>query len=286
MDALWRHIPLLADIQPCGARLIQHFRSAGGVAAVMRALGPAVDHDVLAADGRRWSEHAAEAESDGRAARTVRTPDDPVADAPVLASLFGSLAPDGAVIKVAASSPRLHSHRGPALVFDGHDEMRTRLDRDDLDVSPDHVLVVRGCGPKGAPGMPEWAMAPIPRPLVARGVRDMLRVSDGRMSGTSYGTVILHVAPESAASGPLALVRDGDIIDFDLAARRIDLDVGERELTCRRSAARPRVSPHVRGWPKLYQDHVTQAPDGCDMDFLTLPADHPVAMIDPVVGRS
>ncbi|WP_166356121.1 dihydroxy-acid dehydratase [Phytoactinopolyspora limicola] len=284
MDTLWRDVPMVVDVEPGGTRLIHDFRAAGGVAGLFRVLGSSLEPDVRAADGQPWSNHAAEIRVDEQ---VIRSPAEPVAPAPALAAVFGTLAPDGAVIKAAAASPELMAHSGPALVFDSYEVMRDRLDRDDLPVSADHVLVIRGAGPIGGPGMPEWGMAPIPRQLAEQGVRDMLRVSDARMSGTSFGTVVLHVAPESAAGGPLGLVRDGDRISFDLAQRRLDLDVPADELARRTPAAPPAAATaHRRGWPRLYREHVLQAPDGCDLDFLVAPGPGPEPFVEPVVGRS
>jgi len=197
----------------------------------------------------------------------------------------GSLAPDGAVIKTSAATPALLRHRGPAVVFRGYEDMRRRVEDLALEVTPDSVLVLGGCGPVGA-GMPEWGMIPIPAKLAAAGVRDMVRVTDARMSGTSFGTVFLHVAPEAAVGGPLALVRDGDMISVDAAAGVLDLDVGADELARRRAAWSAPASPHLRGWPALYRAHVTQAPDGCDLDFLTAPTAAHRRFVEPVVGRS
>ncbi len=217
---------------------------------------------------------------------TIRTRDDPVSGAPVIAMLGGSLAPGGAVIKVAAASPDLLRHAGPAVVFDDYHDMRRRLDDPELQVAPSSVIVVRDCGPAGAPGMPEWGMAPIPRRLADQGVTDMLRVSDGRMSGTSFGTVVLHVTPEANRGGPLALVQDGDIIELDVPARRLDLQVDDAEIAERRAAWVPTPSPHQRGWPAMYRRHVLDATSGCDLDFLVPQSDGQAVFIEPVVGRS
>jgi dihydroxy-acid dehydratase len=328
LDALWRDVPLLADVEPCGSGLVHRLRADGGLPTLLAALtglpGPApaaaparADHRVStssrdpgpettsfwtldaalaqhAGDGRPWHEVLADVPAPGVAGSLIRTADDPVLPAPTLAAVRGSLAPSGAVIKVAAASPDLLDHTGRAVVFDSYDDMRTRLDDPDLDVTADDVLVVRGCGPVGVPGMPEWGMAPIPQRLVERGVRDMVRISDGRMSGTSFGTVLLHVAPEAAVGGPLALVHDGDPIRLDLAARSLDLLVDPAELDRRRAAratgpdqAGPRAGArHLRGWPRLYADHVLQADQGADLDFLTAPTPEHRVFVDPVVGRS
>jgi dihydroxy-acid dehydratase len=288
-DALWRDVPLLADVEPCGSGLVHRLRADGGLPTLLAALGDLVDTDAPAADGRPWREVLPEFPAPGAPGSLVRTLADPVLPAPTLAAVSGTLAPSGAVVKVAAAGPELLVHTGRAVVFDSYDDMRTRLDDPALDVSPDDVLVVRGCGPVGVPGMPEWGMAPIPQRLVERGVRDMVRISDGRMSGTSFGTVVLHVAPEAAVGGPLGLVEDGDPVRLDVPARRLDLLVPPEELD-RRHAARgepPRAGArHLRGWPRLYADHALQADQGADLDFLTAPTPEHRVFVPPVVGRS
>jgi dihydroxy-acid dehydratase len=195
----------------------------------------------------------------------IRTLENPVSKE-ACAILRGNLAPDGAVIKPSACEPRLLRHRGPALAWDSYDAMAADIDRDDLEVTPDHVLVLKNAGPVGA-GMPEWGMLPVPTKLLKQGVRDMMRVSDARMSGTSYGACVLHVSPEAAIGGPLALVRTGDLIEVDVAARRVDLLVAEDELARRKAAWRPKPQP-ARGWGRLFAGHISQAHDGCDLDFL------------------
>jgi len=202
------------------------------------------------------------------------------------AVVHGSLAPRGAVIKVSAATPELLKHRGPALVFHGYDDMRRRVDDPDLPVTEDSVLILAGCGPVGVPGMPEWGMIPIPAKLARAGVTDMVQVTDARMSGTSFGAVFLHVAPEAAIGGPLGLVRDGDLIAVDTANGTLDLEVPAGELSRRETEWQPPDSPHLRGWPALYRDHVLQAPEGCDLDFLRAPTPAHRRFIEPVVGRS
>ncbi|MBX6324264.1 MAG: dihydroxy-acid dehydratase, partial [Rhodospirillaceae bacterium] len=197
----------------------------------------------------------------------IRPLDRPVAAGEAIAVLTGSLAPDSAVIKLAAATPTLFSFEGPALVFDSLDDLARRVDDPALGATPQHCLILRNAGPVGAPGMPEAGALPIPRALAAQGVKDMVRISDARMSGTAFGTVVLHVAPEAAAGGPLALVRDGDRVRLDVPARRLDLMVGEEELARRRAAWRPPPRP-ARGYARLYAEHVMQAPEGCDFDFL------------------
>lgn len=285
VDRLWSDVPLLVDVEPCGTRLIQDFHQAGGLLSLAAAMIPAglLHGGVATASGAPLADIAAAAPAPSGVIRTVA---EPLRPGPTLAAVFGTLAPSGAVIKTAAASPDLLQHSGRAVVFDDYKEMRVRLDDEDLAVDPEDVLVVRGCGPVGVPGMPEWGMAPIPRRLVAAGVRDMVRVTDGRMSGTSFGTVVLHVAPEAAVGGALALVRDGDRITLDLERRRLDLEVDEPELDRRRQQTDPPARQHLRGWPRHYQEHVLQAPQGCDLDYLTGPTPESRRFVHPVVGRS
>src|SRR5437899_3185847 len=198
----------------------------------------------------------------------IRPLNNPIAASGGTAILYGNLAPDGCVMKPPAADPRLLQHTGPALVFDSYDEMTKAVNNPDLEVTPDHVMVLRNGGPLGGPGMPEWGMLPIPKKLLQKGVRDMVRISDARMSGTSYGTCVLHVAPESFVGGPLAFVRDGDLIELDVAGRKLDLRVGNDELANRRARWNPEPPRYERGFGALYAAHVTQADQGCDFDFL------------------
>jgi dihydroxy-acid dehydratase len=283
VDRLGRAIPLLADVEPCGAGLMQDFDAAGGVPALIGVLGELLEGQALLADGRRVGDVARGATARGG---VIRSLDEPLARGGAFRVVRGSLAPDGAVLKVPAATPGLLRHRGRAVIFEGYEEMRRRVEDPNLAVDATSVLVLRGCGPVGGPGMPEWGMIPIPARLVAEGVRDMVRVTDARMSGTSFGTVFLHVAPEGAVGGPLALVEDGDEIAVDADAGRLDLLVEPRELARRRAAWRPPASPHRRGWPALYRTHVTQAPQGCDLDFLEAPTPADRVFVEPVVGRS
>jgi dihydroxy-acid dehydratase len=282
-DRLGRAIPLLVDVEPCGAGLMQDFDAAGGVPALIGVLGELLEGQALLADGRRVGEVAHPAPARGG---VIRSPDEPLARGGAFRVVRGSLAPDGAVLKVPAATPGLLRHRGRAVVFEGYEEMRRRVEDPNLAVDASSVLVLRGCGPVGGPGMPEWGMIPIPARLVAQGVRDMVRVTDARMSGTSFGTVFLHVAPEGAVGGPLALVGDGDEIAVDADAGRLDLLVEPSELARRQAAWRPPPAPHRRGWPALYRAHVTQAPKGCDLDFLEAPTAADRVFVEPVVGRS
>jgi len=277
-------LPVLADVQPSGDGLMQDFDAAGGLPALLRELSGLLDGGAGTIAGLTIGEIAAAAPAPA-AGGAIRPLDRPLGTGGAFAVVRGSLAPDGAVIKTSAATPGLLRHRGPAVVFHDYEDMRRRVEDPALPVTADSVLVLRGCGPVGA-GMPEWGMIPIPARLAAAGVTDMVRVTDARMSGTSYGTVFLHAAPEAAIGGPLALVTDGDMISVDAAAGSISLEVPEGELARRRAAWAPPASPHLRGWPALYRDHVLQAPQGCDLDFLRAPTAAHRRFVEPVVGRS
>ncbi len=278
-------VPVLADVQPSGTGLMQDFHAAGGLPALLAELAPLLDPGPVTVTGESLGEIIAAAPPPIQGG-AIRRRDDPLRTGGAFAVVRGSLAPEGAVIKVSAATPALLSHRGPALVFHGYDDMRRRVDDPDLPVTAGSVLVLTGCGPVGVPGMPEWGMIPIPAKLARSGVTDMVRVTDARMSGTSFGTVFLHAAPEAAIGGPLALVRDGDLIAVDTAAGTLDLQVPAGEMSRRAAAWAPPDSPHLRGWPALYRDHVLQAPEGCDLDFLRAPTPAHRRFIEPVVGRS
>ncbi|MEU3270309.1 IlvD/Edd family dehydratase [Saccharomonospora sp. NPDC006951] len=268
-DRVGAEVPLLVDLQPAGRFLMEDFHRAGGLPAVLREVRDLLDPAALTVTGRPLVEYLGDARSFDPA--VIRPRADPVQPAAGIAMLRGNLAPDGAIIKPAAASPELLRHRGRAVVFDSIEDFHARVDDPDLDVDADSVLVLRGCGPRGYPGMPEVSNMPLPRKLLAQGVRDMVRVCDGRMSGTAYGTVVLHVAPEAAAGGPLALVRTGDHIVLDVPSRRLELDVPGEELSARQpseASAAAYASPR-RGWQRLYIDHVQQADTGADLDFLT-----------------
>ena len=265
-DELGRHTPLLANIRPSGAYLMEDFFYAGGLPALLNNLGDLIDTSALTANGRTLGENIARADVFDE--DVIRSRDHPVVASDTLAVLFGNLAPDGAVIKPPAAEPRLHRHSGPAVVFADYDDMAARIDDPDLAVDADSVLVLQSAGPQGAPGMPEWGQLPIPKKLLRRGVRDMVRISDARMSGTSYGACVLHVAPESFVGGPLAFVRDGDLIELDVPARRLTLGVSDEELAARRADWRPPPAKFGRGYGALYLRHITQADQGCDFDFL------------------
>jgi dihydroxy-acid dehydratase len=267
-DRVGSSVPLLVDLQPAGRFLMEDFHRAGGVLAALREVRDLLDPDALTVTGRPLVEYLDGAEIwDPEVIRTRSAPLQPEAG---IAVLRGSLAPSGAVIKPAAASPELLRHRGPAVVFDSIEDFYARIDDPDLDVDADSVLVLRGCGPKGYPGMPEVANMPLPAKLLERGVRDMVRICDGRMSGTAYGTVVLHVSPESAAGGPLALIRTGDPVLLDVPARRLEIDIPEAELAARSPAAEAQAAyaRPSRGWQSLYVDTVQQADTGADLSFL------------------
>jgi L-arabonate dehydrase len=267
MDEWARGVPWLVDLQPSGKYLMEDFYYAGGLPAVMREILPLLKADAITVTGKSIGENVANAE---RTVDTdvIRAVSDPLGSGAGTAVLRGNLAPDGAVIKQSAASDRLLQHRGKALVFSTIEEYDLAVDDPDLDVDADTVLVLQNAGPRGYPGMPEVGNMTIPRKLAEQGVDDMVRISDARMSGTAYGTVVLHVAPEAAVGGPLALVRTGDWIELDVAARTLHLDVPEEELAKRRADWQPPTPPGDRGWARLYTDHVLQANEGCDLDFL------------------
>jgi dihydroxy-acid dehydratase len=265
-DRVGSHLPLLVNLMPAGQYLMEDLFEAGGIPAVMAELADELDGDALTVTGepiaRTW---------EGRTSwnrDVIRPMSDPFAADAGIAVVRGNLCPDGGVLKPSAASPELLTHTGLALVFDTIEEFKARIDDPDLDVTADTVMVLRGCGPKGYPGMPEVGNMPLPPKLLAEGVTDMVRISDARMSGTAYGTTVLHAAPESTAGGPLALVRTGDPITLDVPARRLTLDVDEAELERRRAVWVPPEPVAGRGWARLYIDHVTQADTGADLDFL------------------
>jgi dihydroxy-acid dehydratase len=268
VDRIGSRVPLLVDLQPAGRFLMEDLHRAGGLLAVLHQVRDLLDPTAVTVTGRPLVEHLDEAPIWD--AEVIRTRQAPLLEEGGIAVLRGNLAPQGAVIKPAAASPHLLRHRGRAVVFDSIEDFHARVDDPDLPVDADSVLVLRGCGPKGYPGMPEVANMPLPRRLLATGVRDVVRICDGRMSGTAYGTVVLHVAPEAAAGGPLALVRTGDWVELDVPGRRLTLDVPDDELAVREpsaEAAAAYAAPR-RGWERLYVDHVQQADTGADLDFL------------------
>jgi dihydroxy-acid dehydratase len=267
-DRIGSRVPVLVDLLPAGRFLMDDFHRAGGLLAVLREVADLLDPSALTVTGKPLVDYLDDAPIWD--AEVIRTRATPLVAEGGIAVLRGNLAPGGAVIKPAAASPHLLRHRGRAVVFDSIEDFHARIDDPDLDVDADSVLVLRGCGPKGYPGMPEVSNMPLPKKLLEQGVRDMVRVCDGRMSGTAYGTVVLHVTPEAAAGGPLALVRTGDVVTLDVAARRIDIDVPDDELA-RRTPDEATVAAFAdpkRGWERLYVDHVLQADTGADLDFL------------------
>jgi dihydroxy-acid dehydratase len=267
-DRIGRDVPLLVNLQPAGKFLMDDFHSAGGFLAVLREVRDLLDPDALTVTGKPLVDHLEDARI--WAPEVIMSRESPLLPAAGISVLRGSLAPGGAIIKPAAASAHLLNHRGRAVVFDSIEDFHARIDDPHLDVDADSVLVLRGCGPKGYPGMPEVSNMPLPKKLLEAGVRDMVRICDGRMSGTAYGTVVLHVTPEAAANGPLGLVQTGDFIVLDVENRRLDLDVPEEELAQRvpnEATVNGFASPK-RGWERLYVDHVMQADQGADLDFL------------------
>jgi dihydroxy-acid dehydratase len=267
-DRVGASVPLLVDLQPAGRFLMEDFHRAGGLLAVLREVQDLLDPTALTVTGRPLVEYLADAQIWDR--EVIRPRSDPLQPNAGIAVLYGSLAPTGAVIKPAAASEHLLRHRGRAVVFDSIEDFHARIDDPELEVDANSVLVLRGCGPKGYPGMPEVANMPLPKKLLEQGVRDMVRICDGRMSGTAYGTVVLHVSPEAAAGGPLGLVRSGDYVILDVPARRLEIDAAEEELASRSpSAAATRAFANPsRGWESLYVSTVQQANTGADLSFL------------------
>jgi dihydroxy-acid dehydratase len=274
-----RKVPVIANIRPSGDKyLMEDFFYAGGLPALMMRLGDHLHLDAMTVSGKTLGENIAHAEvyNDD----VIRPLDKPIYAEGALAVLRGNLAPDGCVIKPSACEPRFLKHTGTALVFDDYPSMKAAIDRDDLDVTADHVLVLRNAGPQGGPGMPEWGMLPIPKKLVKQGVRDMVRLSDARMSGTSYGACILHVAPESYIGGPLALVKTGDLIAVDVDARSITLKIDDAELKRRRALWKTPEPRYERGYGWMFSRHIEQADKGCDFDFLKTDFGAPVGEPD------
>jgi dihydroxy-acid dehydratase len=264
-DRLGHQLPLLVDLMPSGQFLMEDFYYAGGIPAVVRELGDLI-HDVLTVNGKTMRANTADAPCWNRG--VIHAFSEPIKEHAGIAVLHGNLAPNGAVIKPSAATARLLKHRGRAVVFESIEDLKARTDLPDLDIDENSVMVLKGAGPRGYPGMPEVGNMPLPRKLLEREITDIVRISDARMSGTAYGTVVLHVSPESAIGGPLALVRDGDMIELDVESRRLDLCVTDEELAARRAAwtAPPPVASG--GYQRLYTDHVMQADQGADLDFL------------------
>jgi dihydroxy-acid dehydratase len=279
-DAASRRVPVIANIRPSGKTyLMEDFSYAGGFLGLMSRLKPLLDLTQINASGQSWAESlkGAEVYNDD----VIRPLDNPIYREGALAVLRGNLAPDGCVIKPAAAEPRLLQHSGPALVFNDYPELKANIDREDLDVTADTILVLRNAGPLGGPGMPEWGTLPIPKKLLKQGVRDMLRISDARMSGTAYGACVLHVSPESYLGGPLALAKTGDVITVDVPNRTLNLEISETELAARRAAWPKPVPRYERGYGWMFSRHIKQAHEGCDFDFLETDFGAPVT--EPVI---
>ena len=265
-DEISRRTPCIANVKPSGEYLMEDFFQAGGLPAAMREILPLLHADALTVNGKTVRENVENAECFRR--EVIRPFSDPLSAEGGTVILYGNLAPNGAVLKHTAASPHLLQHRGPAYVFENYEQMNCEIDRDDLPVTPQTVLVMKNCGPKGGPGFPEWGHIPMPRVLLRDGINDMVRISDARMSGTSFGTVVLHVAPESAVGGPLAAAETGDEIVLDTAQRRLTLSVSAEELERRLSKRGTAITPFPRGYQHLFLEHVLQADKGCDFDFL------------------
>ena len=265
-DTLGRDIPCLLNIRPSGKYLMEDFYYAGGLPAVIRELGDLIHRDALTVNGKTIGENVAESPCYNR--DVIKPRSEPFKAQGGLAVLRGNLAPNGAVLKPSAATPELMKHRGRAVVFENIDDFAARINDPSLDVDPSSVLVLKNCGPRGYPGMPEVGNMPLPPKILKQGITDMIRISDARMSGTAYGTVVLHVSPEAASGGVLALVKNGDMIELDVAARRLHLDVTESEIARRRSAWKPLEPPLQRGYYTLYDKHVLGADCGADLDFL------------------
>ena len=265
-DRLGRGVPCLVNLMPSGKYLMEDFYYAGGLPAVIHELGDLIHREAMTANGKSIGENVAAAPCHNR--EVIRPMSDPLMADGGIAVLRGNLCPDGAVIKPSAATLALMKHRGRAIVFESTEEFHARIDDPDLEVDETSVMVLKNCGPRGYPGMPEVGNLPLPTKLLQRGITDLVRISDARMSGTAYGTVVLHVAPEAAAGGTLALVQNGDMIELDVSARRLHLDVPEKEVERRRTVWKPPEPPSSRGYYKLYYDHVMQADRGADLDFL------------------
>ena len=276
--------PMIVNLKPAGRYLLVDLHRAGSIPAVMKEIESLLHTDCLNISGEILGEVMSRAQSFDR--DVIREATDPIYERDSIVTLGGSLAPKGAVLKAAAASPHLHRHTGPALVFDSYAEMLERIDSPDLSVTPETVLVLRNVGPVGQPGMPEWGAIPIPRKLLVQKVRDMVRISDARMSGTHFGTVILHTSPEAAVGGPLAIVRDGDTIRLDVDKRMIELEITEQKLQKRLTEWSPPTQHHLRGYMRLFAEHVLGADEGCDLDFLRPESDEALSRVEPVVGRS
>jgi dihydroxy-acid dehydratase len=265
-DQLARRTPVLANMRPAGKYLMEDFYYAGGLPALLAALGDLLDTSARTVGGKTLGEDIAGAQIFNK--DVIHTRDNPLVKSDALVVLRGNLAPDGAVLKPPAAEPHLLKHKGPAVVFDSYEEMKTRMDDPNLQADESSVFILRNAGPKGGPGMPEWGQLPVPKKLLQRGVRDVLRISDSRMSGTSYGACVLHVAPEAFVGGPLALVKEGDLIEMDVAERKLNMLVSDEELAKRRAAWKAPKAQFPRGYGQMFLEHIKQANEGCDFDFL------------------
>jgi dihydroxy-acid dehydratase len=267
MDQAARCIPVIANLFPSGNKLMEDFFYAGGMPALLNEIRPHLKLGALTVNGKSLGENIEGVETSDP--DVIRSIDRPVASGAALAVLRGNICPDGAVIKPSAADAKFFRHRGPALVFDSNADMLAKIHLPELDVDEQTVIILRNGGPQGAPGMPEWGNLPIPKKLLQKGIRDMVRISDTRMSGTHFGSCVVHVSPESAVGGPLALVRTGDMVSLDIEARTLNIDVAEDELARRRAAWQPPARIYERGYSRMYVEHVTQAHQGCDFDFLS-----------------
>jgi dihydroxy-acid dehydratase len=265
-DAISQRTPVVANLRPSGEYLMEDFYDAGGLPALLNRIRDLLQLGCPTVNGRTLGQNIEGAKVFND--KVILTPDQPLSRAGATFVLRGNLAPDGCVIKPTCAEPRLLTHAGPAVVFRNYADLKARIDDEGLPVTPDSVLVLQSGGPLGAPGMPEWGMLPIPRKLLKQGVRDMVRISDARMSGTSYGTCVLHVSPESAVGGPLAFVRDGDVIELDVHARKIHLRASDDELARRREGWKPPAARFDRGYGEMFVRETTQAHEGCDFRFL------------------
>lgn len=282
-SALGASVPVVVDVEPTGGGLIGDFAAAGGVPTLCKAIAEHLDLTPTTVSGLTIGQIAASAQGPSG---VITSLDHPVCHEGAIRVVKGNLAPDGAIMRISTSDPKLLRHQGPAVVFDDYQQMLAEIDDPARGIGKDSVLILRGCGPVGGPGMPEWGMIPIPSYLRSQGVSDMVRITDGRMSGTSFGSIALHVSPEAAVGGPLALVADGDSIRLDASANLLQLLVSESELAARRSCWQPPLFREARGWPALYRKHVRQASEGCDFDFLETGLDRTPALLEPIVGRS
>jgi dihydroxy-acid dehydratase len=265
-DEISHRTPVIANIRPSGEFLMEDFHDAGGLPALLNRIRHLLHLDAPTVNGQTLGQNIQGAQVCND--RVILSPEKPLSQAGATFVLRGNLAPDGCVIKPTCAEPRLLKHTGPALVFKNYADLKARIDDEALPITPDTVIVLQNAGPLGAPGMPEWGMLPIPKKLLKQGIRDMVRISDARMSGTSYGTCILHVSPESAAGGPLALVKDGDVIELDVQARKIHLRVTESELARRKQSWKPPETKFERGYGQMFCHECTQAHEGCDFKFL------------------